>query len=152
MKCPICGSELEPGAGFCPACGTIISLDNDFVSPYRPEETPVQPEPPAAPEVPEVPSAPTPEPLHGMPKYVSPTFEAYEPAQPDSGSTPYDPEADDDDPFRELHPDLDEPPVRPVIPAEAKISDTQPVAIEGTIPVYEPTEEIDLPETPEEEA
>ena len=175
MKCPFCGSELEQGAGFCPACGTIISLDNDFVSPYRPSETPdappAQPEPPTqpeiadapetpdvpetpeapeAPETPDVPEAPeapeAPDALHGMPKYVSPTFEAYEPAQPDSGSTPYDPETDDDDPFRELHPDLDETPPPVVIPAEAQISDTQPVAIEGSIPVYEPTEETDEPE------
>ncbi|MBR3094021.1 MAG: zinc-ribbon domain-containing protein [Clostridia bacterium] len=178
MKCPFCGSELEQGAGFCPACGTIISLDNEFVSPTHPSSVPplAKPEPPAqaapaeeplpeapaAPEVPDVPEmpdvpeeapqpAPEMEPLNGMPAYVSPTFEAYEPAQTvGAEDAPYDPETDDDDPFRELHPDLeDAPPAAPapvVIPPEAKISDTQPVAIEGDIPVYEPTEEIVLPE------
>ena len=174
MKCPFCGSELEAGAGFCPACGTIISLDNEFVSPTHPSSVPplakpeppapaeeAQPEAPAAAETPEVPDTAEEvqeealpktemEPLNGMPAYVSPTFEAYEPAQtvgaPDE---PYDPETDDDDPFRELHPDLDDAPVAPapvVIPPEAKISDTQPVAIEGDIPVYEPTEEVAQPE------
>lgn len=157
MKCPFCGSELEPGAGFCPNCGTILSLDNEFVSPKQPA---APPQTPAAPDVtapdiaaPEPASPAAPEALHGMPAYVSPTFEAYEPAQtytvPEAG---YDPEADDDDPFRELHPDLDEappaPPAAAEIPAESKISDTQPVALEGSIPVYEPTEESEQPAEP----
>lgn len=28
MKCSFCGSELEPGSGFCPNCGTMMSVDN----------------------------------------------------------------------------------------------------------------------------
>lgn len=175
MKCPFCGSELEAGAGFCSACGTIISLDNEFVSPTHPSSVPplTKPEPPEAPapadpplpertetsvqpdtqafeapEVPAEPEMPQPaemEPLHGMPQYVSPEFEAYEPAQTIRMEEAYNPETDDDDPFRELHPDLDDtPPVAAapvVIPEESRISDTQPVALEDDIPVYEPTEE-----------
>ena len=156
MKCSFCGSELEPGAGFCPNCGTIISLDNEFVSPKQPDE----PMPPAAPEAdPVEPAAPEKaeapafeETLGGMPAYVSPTFDAYQPAQT-IPETPPAPEDDDEDPFREMHPDLDDtPPAPPVVPAEAQIPDVQPVAADGDIPVYEPTEEIHLPEeAPEEE-
>lgn len=153
MKCPFCGSELEAGAGFCPNCGTILSLDNEFVSPVQPEPAPpVQPEASEA-AAPEAAAPAAAEPLHGMPQYVSPTFEAYEPAQTYTVPETYDPETDDDDPFRELHPDLDDTPPAPapvVIPPEAKISDTQPVALEGSIPVYEPTEEIELPADAEE--
>lgn len=152
MKCSFCGSELEPGAGFCPNCGTIISLDNEFVSPKQPEppaaQPPEQPESPAAqPAAPqEATKADFAESLSGMPAYVSPTFEAYQPAQT-APEQPVAPEEDDDDPFREMHPDLDDaPPVPPVIPVEAQIPDAQPVAADGNIPVYEPTEEIRLPE------
>ena len=157
MKCSFCGNELEPGAGFCPNCGTIISLDNDFVSP---KQTPAQQAPSAAPvaETPQPPVAAAPpaepafsETLNGMPQYVSPTFEAYQPAQlPAEDGQTGAPEDDDDDPFRELHPDLDDAPAAPEIPAEAQISDAQPVATDGAIPVYEPTEE--LPVVDEEQA
>ena len=103
MKCSFCGSELEPGAGFCPNCGTIISLDNEFVSPKQPEP-PEQPAaepvaPPAAPQTAE--EADFAETLSGMPAYVSPRFEAYQPAQT-IPEQPYAPEEDDDDPFREI--------------------------------------------------
>lgn len=27
MKCSFCGKELEPGSGFCPNCGTMMSVD-----------------------------------------------------------------------------------------------------------------------------
>lgn len=146
MKCSFCGSELEPGAGFCPNCGTIISLDNEFVSPKQPEP-PI--EQPSAPQ--ETAPADFSESLNGMPAYVSPSFEAYQPAQT-VPEQPYDPEADDDDPFREMHPDLDDaPPVTPAVPVEAQIPDAQPVAADGDIPVYEPTEEIRLPQDADDE-
>ena len=145
MKCSFCGHELEPGAGFCPNCNTIISLDNEFVSPKQPDlpaEPAAAPEPtPAAAETPPAVDPALEESLGGMPEYVSPTFDAYQPAQtvPEAPQTPED---DDDDPFREMHPDLDDtPPAPPVVPADAQISDAESVAADGDIPVYEPTEE-----------
>ena len=66
MKCSYCGNELPNGASFCPECGTIMNLDNDFV-------------PPAAPEAPEMPPEPQMQPTQlppqeefAVPVYVSP--------------------------------------------------------------------------------
>ena len=45
MKCSYCGNELPNGASFCPECGTIMNLDNDFVPPAAPEAPEMPPEP-----------------------------------------------------------------------------------------------------------
>ncbi len=83
MKCSNCGKELPEGSGFCEACGTILSLDNDFAAPKdldspakQPAEPPAQPrdvQPTTQPEAPANAHGDTE--LSGLPKYVSPEFE-----------------------------------------------------------------------------
>ena len=83
MKCSNCGKELPEGSGFCEACGTILSLDNDFAAPKDlnppakdPAEPPAQPrdvQPTTPPEAPATAHGDTE--LSGLPKYVSPEFE-----------------------------------------------------------------------------
>ena len=72
MKCSYCGSELPNGASFCPECGTIMNLDNDFVPPVE-QSAPVQPAEPVStePVTPVVPPAPEREEF-AVPVYVSP--------------------------------------------------------------------------------
>ena len=79
MKCSFCGNELPNGASFCPECGTILNLDNDFTPPAAPEQpvpaAPAPAQPPAAPEMspqPAEPQAAPPVEEFAVPVYVSP--------------------------------------------------------------------------------
>ncbi len=70
MKCSFCGNELPNGASFCPECGTILNLDNDFAPPAAPPApTELPPEPQMQPTEPVQPEA---EPEFAVPVYVSP--------------------------------------------------------------------------------
>ena len=36
MKCPTCGTEIQPGQKYCPSCGTVQETDQSWGNPARP--------------------------------------------------------------------------------------------------------------------
>ena len=111
MKCSFCGAELEPGSGFCPECGTLIGLDNNFerpketekkvenVSENSKENNDVYSEPITVRESPYKAY----DEIGGVPEYVSPVFED----SMTSNGEKIETEEAEEDPFAEMHPDLE---------------------------------------------
>ena len=90
MKCSFCGNELEAGSNFCPKCGTILSIEENNEAVDNTYDEPIDIYSNSKPE----------EEQYEAPEYVSPVLED-EPIY----NKPLESEDDDDDPFKEMHPE-----------------------------------------------
>ena len=142
MKCSFCGHELEPGSNFCPECGTMMSVDDDFSNASVSEEQKYEPDSADAyskdvieEDVHETEST---EEEMSVPEYVphiEGAFEDYntirrneEEAEAALAAAAAENEAaaraeeEEDDPFAELHQDYEPAPAKKTEPVESEPS------------------------------
>ncbi len=114
MKCSFCGHELEPGSGFCPECGTMMSLDEadapeaiSAAQKYEPDSEDAYSEQVTEDSVQETQAV---EEEWTAPEYVPNTQTAFEDyntirQNEELAFEAKAAEEEEDDPFAELHPD-----------------------------------------------